>query len=169
MNGKKIFIYIHKIEHFFSLSTWRFHCWHPWRCCCYVHVSIYLFWICKAFIFSEFDKNWRLVILTAIRNNLTTSLQFRLAMFNFRKSNVRSENCIIMSIMSSWTTLKYFRLDLEIFYAYTDSQRDCGESCILTLQNGLHIGWFNLNNSQHIGLLKQFLFLFSVCLTETII
>lgn len=121
--------------------------------------SIYLLWI---------DKNWRLVIVTAIRNILTTSLQFRLAI-NFQKSNFRSENCIIMSIMSNWTTLKYFRLDLEIFYAYTDSQRDCGESCILTLQNGLHIGWFNLNNSQHIGLLKQFLFLFSVCLTETII
>lgn len=114
MNGKKIFIYIHKIEHFFSLSTWRFLCWHPWRCCCYVHVSIYLFWICKAFIFSEFDKNWRLVIVTAIRNILTTSLQFRLTIFYFRKSNVRSENCIIMSIMSNWTTLKYFRLELEI-------------------------------------------------------
>lgn len=79
--------------------------------CACKHLS---FWICKAFIFSEFDKNWRLAIVTAIRNNLTTSLQFRLTIFYFRKSNVRSENCIIMSIMSNWTTLKYFRLELEI-------------------------------------------------------
>lgn len=40
-----IYIIISKNFTIFSPPLWRFVCWHQWLCCCYVHVSIYLFYI----------------------------------------------------------------------------------------------------------------------------